>query len=67
MAKKAVNLTLKIVESVAWGFGPAVLALNVSAVKVDKFGYYFTSNVEWGIAIGVFILSLAYVCRIWRE
>ena len=61
------ELICKIVESVGWVIGPAVFALNFFSFKINKSGVYFESDSEWGIAIGVLFISLAYVARQWQK
>lgn len=62
-----VNLVFKIVESVAWTVGPAVFALNFFSFKVVKDGAYYETGSEWGMAVGVLFISLAFVARQWRK
>lgn len=65
--KNNTDLILKIVESIAWVVGPAVLALNFFSFKLGKAGAYYESGSEWGIAVGVLFISIAYVTRQWQN
>jgi len=65
--KTNTDLILKIVESVGWVIGPFVFALNFFSFKLGKAGAYYEAGSEWGIAIGVLFLSIAYVARQWRK
>jgi len=64
---KAVDLALKIIESVAWFVGPAVFTLNFFSFTVDRSGYFYRDGPEWGMAIGVLFISIAYITRLWRK
>lgn len=44
--------------------GPAVLAYFLSSFTVDKSGYYY-NDMEWGIALGVLLISAGRVLRSW--
>jgi len=61
------SLIFKIVESVGWIIGPCVLALNLFSFKLGKAGSYYESGSEWGIAVGVLFISIAYVARQWQK
>lgn len=65
--KDNTDLILKIVESAGWVIGPVVFALNFFSFKLGKAGVYYESGSEWGIAIGVLFLSIAYVARQWQK
>lgn len=69
MAKSATNsgFVFKIIESVCWAFGPAVFALNLFSFKVAKSGFYYEPISEWGIALGVLLISFAFVARMWKS
>jgi len=62
-----VKLVFKIVESVAWALGPALFALSFFSFKLGKGGVYYESGSEWGIAVGVLFISIAYVARQWQK
>jgi len=62
-----VKLVFKIVESVAWVIGPAVFALNLFSFHSGKSGVYYGSGSDWGLAIGVLFISLAFVARKWQK
>jgi len=62
-----VKLIIKIVESVAWIVGPTVFALNFFSFKLVKAGMYYESGSEWGMAIGVLFISIAFVARQWQK
>lgn len=62
-----VKLVFKIVESVAWVIGPTVFVLNFFSFKLGKAGAYYESGPEWGMAIGVLFISLAFVARQWQK
>lgn len=61
------ELILKIVESIGWAIGPAVFALNFFSFKLSKAGVYYDSGSEWGIAVGILLISMAYVARQWQK
>ena len=61
------NLILKIVESVGWVIGPSVFALNFFSFKLGKAGAYYETGSEWGIAVGILFISMAYVARQWQK
>lgn len=65
--KNNTDLILKIVESIGWVVGPAIFALNLFSFKLGKAGAYYETGSEWGIAIGVLLLSMAYVARQWQK
>jgi len=60
-------LIFKIVESVAWLIGPAVFALSFFSFKLGKAGVYYEPGSEWGMAVGVLFISLAFVARQWQK
>lgn len=60
-------LAFKIVESVAWIIGPTVFALNFFSFKIAKSGVYYEAGSEWGMAVGVLFISLAFVSRLWQK
>ncbi|WP_455222826.1 hypothetical protein [Kaarinaea lacus] len=66
-AKNNSELILKIVESVGWVIGPAVFALNFFSFKLGKAGAYYETGSEWGIAIGILFISMAFVARQWQK
>ncbi len=63
------QLIVKIVESIGYSIGPALIALNIVDFRYARHShfYYFTSATQWGIAIGVLLIGLAYVARKWRS
>jgi hypothetical protein len=65
--KDTVKMVFKIVESVAWVIGPAIFALSFFSFKVSKSGMYYQPGSEWGMAIGVLFISLAFVARQWQK
>jgi len=65
--KDNTDLILKIVESAGWVIGPFVFVLNFFSFKLGKAGAYYESGSEWGIAIGVLFISMAYVARQWQK
>ncbi len=64
---KTSKLVFKVVESVAWLIGPALFALRFFSFKLGKAGFYYETGSEWGIAIGVMLISLAFVARQWQK
>jgi hypothetical protein len=60
-------LIFKVVESVAWIIGPTVFALNFFSFKLGKAGFYYETGSEWGIAVGILFISLAFVARQWQK
>jgi len=67
MLKPESRLALKITESVGIAFGPAIIALNLFSFRISHGSYYYLSKSEWGIAAGVFLVSLAVVSRKWQR
>lgn len=61
------KMVFKIIESVSWVVGPSVFALNFFSFKLVKAGMYYESGSEWGMAIGVMFISLAFVARQWQK
>jgi hypothetical protein len=59
-------LQLKIVETIGWIIGPAVLTLHLFSFVLGKSGIYYETISEWGMAVGVLFISMAYVTRIWK-
>ena len=57
---------MKLIETVGFAIGPAVTAYYVTSFTVDQHGYYYRDT-EFGIAIGVFLISLACALRYWRR
>ncbi len=66
-AKNNSELIFKIAESVGWVVGPAVFALNFFSFKLGKAGVYYETGSEWGIAIGILFISMAFVARQWQN
>ena len=56
----------KAVEASCFAIGPAVTAYFVANFTVDSYGYYYR-DVEGGIAFGVFLISLGFALRYWRQ
>ena len=67
MSKNNSELTFKIVESVGWIVGPCLFALHFFSFKLGKDGAYYETGSEWGMAVGVFFISLAFVARLWKK
>jgi hypothetical protein len=63
----AIRLTLRILESIGLAFGPALIALNLFSFIPTRNGYAFSAGAEWGIASGVFLVSLAIIARKWNR
>ena len=61
---KAVQL--KIVETIGWIIGPALLTLHLFSFVLGKSGIYYETISEWGMSVGVLFISMAYVTRIWK-
>ena len=57
---------MKLTETVGFAIGPAVTAYYAANFTVDQHGYYYR-DMEFGIAIGVFLISLACALRYWRH
>ena len=66
-SKNNTLLILKIVESVGWVLGPTIFALNFFSFKLGKAGAYYETGSEWGIAIGVLFITMAFVSRQWQK
>lgn len=58
-----VRTLLTILEFVCITVGPAVLAFNIFNFNLAKNGFYYKDAAQWGIAIGIFMIALAYVLR----
>lgn len=65
--KTMMNLILKIVQTFGYLVGPALVALNLFSFTPGRRGYFYTTGAEWGIAIGVFLIALAFVSKYWRK
>lgn len=63
------TLIIKIVESVGYSLGPALIALNILDFRYARHShfYYYKGAAEWGIAIGVLLIGLAYIAKKWRH
>ena len=60
------NTLFKAIEACCFAIGPAVTAYFVTNFTVDSYGYYYR-DMEGGIAFGVFLISLGYALRYWRQ
>jgi hypothetical protein len=67
MNKNTAELAFKIIESIGWIVGPALFALHFFSFKLGKAGAYYETGSEWGMAVGVFFISLAFVSRLWSK
>lgn len=67
MSKNTSELTFKIIESVGWVVGPCLFALHFFSFKLGKAGAYYETGSEWGMAVGVLFISLAFVSRLWAK
>ena len=70
MSANNINLKLltKIGEAASFTLGPALVAFNVFNFNITKSGFlYYRDDAQYGIAIGVFLISLAFVMRNWRK
>lgn len=61
------KLVFKIIESIAWVIGPSVFTLSFFSFKLVKSGIYYEAGSEWGMAVGVLFISLAFVARQWQK
>lgn len=61
------KLVFKIIESIAWVVGPSIFTLSFFSFKLVKLGVYYEASSEWGMAIGVLFISLAFVARQWQK
>ena len=68
MASTTIETTrlMKMIEAICFAVGPPVTAYYVASFTVDQHGYYYR-DMETGIAVGVFLISLAYAVRYWRS
>jgi hypothetical protein len=57
---------LKMIETVCIAIGPPVTAYSLASFTVDQYGYYYRDT-EFGIAVGVFLISLFFALRYWRR
>ena len=57
---------LKMIETVCIAIGPPVTAYYLTSFTVDQYGYYYRES-EFGIAVGVFLISLSFALRYWRR
>ena len=60
------NTLFRAIEASCFAIGPAVTAYFVTNFTVDSYGYYYR-DMEGGIAFGVFLISLGYALRYWRQ
>lgn len=67
LEKLSLDFLLKIIQIIGYGLGPAIFTLNVFNFVPGKRGYFYTSGTEWGIALGVLLVSIAYVAQWWRR
>lgn len=67
MANVTTQTVLKWVQAAAYIAGPALIAYNLSAVRVAKAGYYFVDKNQLWLAIGVALYTLSIVLRNWRR
>ena len=67
LEKMSLDFILKIIQTIGYALGPAVFTLNIFNFVPGKRGYYYTDSTEWGIALGIFLISLAYVAQWWRR
>jgi len=58
-------IVIKIIESVCFPVGAALVALHFFSWKSDKSGIYYESINEWGIAAGVMLITVGWVARKW--
>lgn len=65
--KTMMNLILKIVQTFGYLVGPTLVALNLFSFTPGRRGYFYTTGAEWGIAVGVFLIALAFVSKYWRK
>lgn len=61
------KMIFKIVESVGWIIGPMLFVLCFFSFKASKSGAYYETASEWGMAIGVLFISIAFVARQWQK
>jgi hypothetical protein len=62
------EIGLKVVQSVSYIMGSALIAYNITAFTIDKHGsYYFRNlNQKW-LAIGVGIFALGLIIKNWKK
>lgn len=66
-ANSNLPLIFKIIESAGWIIGPCLFALHLFSFKLGKAGSYYESGSEWGMAVGVLFISIAFVARQWQK
>lgn len=66
MSTKAIQLTLKIVESVGLVLGATIFTLHFFSFYPSKGSFAYSNASEWGMAIGVLFLATAFVAGKWK-
>ena len=62
------RLTLRIVETISFGLGPAIAALNLFSFSLTRGGNIFYKDANsWGIAVGIFLICIAIVANRWQR
>lgn len=64
---KHLPVILKSVQAVTYVVGLALVIYNLSAVKVDKFGYFFNDTNQLWLAIGVSIVTVGLIIKNWNK
>ena len=54
---------LTTLEWVCFTAGPALVAFNLFNFNIAKNGLYYKDAAQWGIAIGVFMITLSLALR----
>ena len=67
MEEVKMQIILKWIQAVAYVVGAGLMTFNLSAVKVDKFGYYFTDKNQLWLAIGVGLYGVGLVIKNWKK
>lgn len=64
---KHLPVILKSVQAVAYTVGASLIIYNLSAIKVDKFGYFFKDSNQLWLAIGVGIVTVGLTIKNWNK
>ena len=67
MAEVKMQVILKWIQAVVYVAGAGLITYNLSAVKVDKYGYYFTDTNQLWLAIGVGLFGIGLVIKNWKK
>ena len=67
MKTDPIQIALKSVQSVLFVACSPLIAYNLFAVKVDKFGYFYNDTNQTWLAVGVGLFVAALMVRNWNK